>query len=408
MLSRYAPNVGGRFTAVLIFAFTLVAFVVESQLTQYVQTNLGYRHPFFIFYLVHASFSIIFPLHFVYLIWTTNHTAPAILKGLSIAISEHLSPKASGQSPKFPLYRFLRLLAGLTLGITCPGLLWFAAISLASVSDVTAIWNTNAFFAYLISVQLFKLNWEPRKLFAVLLATAGTLAVVYGGVSSSQDPETPDVLTEAASNAPHATFIKPKSPLVGNLLTLLASFGYGLYQVLYKIYAALPSDPEVTSDVLYEQILEEEEERTDLEQNEADNLSSSGAVYPPPFGLHPNFLTSIMGLMTFLVLWIPIPILHWTGVETFSLPPNWLTAISIAGIALGGVVFNAGFMILLGVWGPIVTSVGNLLTIVLMLISDVVFGSGLESITFWSLLGSSVIVAAFGILAYDIKKGHST
>lgn len=110
----------------------------------------------------------------------------------------------------------------------------------------------------------------------------------------------------------------------------------------------------------------------------------------------------------------------------------------------------------MGVWGPIIVSVGNLLTIVLMLISDVslsllcrvavhslthiliispllpylivavspvaqshseslpklftanqsIFGSGLESLTLWSLLGSSVIVIAFGILAYDMFTKH--
>jgi len=188
------------------------------------------------------------------------------------------------------------------------------------------------------------LRWEVPKLVAVLLATIGTLLVVYGGVSSSE-VQTGDVQDGGSSHA----FAKPKAPLIGNLLTLVASFGYGLYQVLYKIYAALPSDPEVVGDVLYEQILNHDE----VDDNHQDNseledtaLSSSGdALYPPPFGLHPNFLTSIIGLTTLMVLWVPIPILHWTGVETFVWPSNWLTVISIAGIALGGVVFNAGFMV---------------------------------------------------------------
>lgn len=60
--------------------------------------------------------------------------------------------------------------------------------------------------------------------------------------------------------------------------------------------------------------------------------------------------------------------------------------------------------ILLGLWGPIVTSVGNLLTIVLVFISDILFGSGIQSVTFWGLLGSAGIVTAFGVLAYDMLK----
>jgi hypothetical protein len=57
---------------------------------------------------------------------------------------------------------------------------------------------------------------------------------------------------------------------------------------------------------------------------------------------------------------------------------------------------------LLGVWGPIIVSVGNLLTIVLVFLSDVFFGAGIKSVTLWSSIGSSVIVAAFAVLAYDM------
>ena len=60
------------------------------------------------------------------------------------------------------------------------------------------------------------------------------------------------------------------------------------------------------------------------------------------------------------------------------------------------------FEILLGVWGPIITSVGNLLTIVLVFLSDVLIGGAAESVTVWSLVGSGVIIAAFGVLAYDM------
>jgi len=387
----------GQTKPAILFALSLVAFVGESQMTQYVQTNLGYRQPFFIFYLVHSSFSLIFPLHLLYLTWTSGHSISEVLRGLVVTIKYHLAPKQQRRTsllPKFPTAAFLRLLAFMTVGITCPGLLWFAAISLATVGDVTAIWNTNAFFAYLISVKLLNLSWEPRKLFAVLVATVGTAVVVYGGVAQA-DTEAPQ-----DGSAGTTTVIKPKAPLIGNLLTLLASFGYGLYQVLYKIYAALPSDPGAASerDLLYERVLDEDEER---DAAPAD-YDLQGAVYPPPFGLYPNFLTSIIGAITFAVLWIPLPFLHYSGAEPFAWPADGRTALSIAGIALGGMIFNAGFMILLGIWGPIVVSVGNLLTIVLMLISDAIFGSGLEAITGWSLLGSGVIVIAFGVLVYDM------
>lgn len=39
-----------------------------------------------------------------------------------------------------------------------------------------------------------------------------------------------------------------------------------------------------------------------------------------PLALHANFLTSLIGAATLLLFWIPIPFLHWTGLEEFELP----------------------------------------------------------------------------------------
>lgn len=60
--------------------------------------------------------------------------------------------------------------------------------------------------------------------------------------------------------------------------------------------------------------------------------------------------------------------------------------------------------ILLGVWGPILTSVGGLLTIILVFISDVLFVEGFGIITLWNVLGCCMIIGGFTILALDFKK----
>ena len=66
------------------------------------------------------------------------------------------------------------------------------------------------------------------------------------------------------------------------------------------------------------------------------------------------------------------------------------------------------FKVLLGIWGPIVVSVGNLLTIVLILLSDITVGQGVDVITPWNLAGSCGIMAAFGILVYDMIQQHTS
>jgi drug/metabolite transporter (DMT)-like permease len=206
------------------------------------------------------------------------------------------------------------------------------------VSDVTAIWNTNAFFAYIMTVKLFHLKWAPRRLMAVCLATLGVLAVVYGG-STAPSPPTPE------PEAQTTTRTRPQAPLIGDMLTLVASVGYGLYQVLYKLHAALPNDPELTAEYdrdLYSQLPNDPSAGA---EEDPLSLSTEDLVTPPPFGLHPNLLTSCIGITTLLVLWIPIPFLHWIDIEPFMLPKDWTTVFAIAGIALSGVLYNAGFMV---------------------------------------------------------------
>jgi drug/metabolite transporter (DMT)-like permease len=239
---------------------------------------------------------------------------------------------------------------------------------------------------------------EMRRLIPVIIATLGVIIVVYGGSTSAPDPQKPSISLDKIS--------RPSAPLVGDLLTLVASVIYALYQVLYKKYAALPSDPELhDSDRSYEQLVTSDSD-----------ASPDKGVYPPPFGLYPNLVTSLLGLATFLLLGVFIPVLHYTGVEPFRLPPDLFTLLTIVGIAVSGVMFNAGYMvknrtvsphslttvkILLGLWGPVITSVGGLLTIVLVFVSDLIFGMG-GAVSLWSILGSTAIIAAFGILSYDM------
>lgn len=170
-----------------------------------------------------------------------------------------------------------------------------------------------------------------------MIATLGVVAVVYGGSTLAE--------SEPPADSVAVTSFKPSAPLVGDLLTLVASIGYGLYQVLYKKYAALPSDPEIASEALYEQICNDGINDTSGAYELPGREDLGDAVYPPPFGLHPNLLTSVVGFLTLIILWIPIPVLHYFGIESFRFPENATTTLAISGIAISGVIFNAGFMV---------------------------------------------------------------
>jgi drug/metabolite transporter (DMT)-like permease len=216
---------------------------------------------------------------------------------------------------------------------------WAYVLCDGRLSDITAIWNTNAFFAYIITVRLFKLNWELRKLLAVLIATCGVMAVVYGDAKQSK-PQPADYY-KASANA--SEDLQPKAPLVGDLLTLCASVGYGLYQVLYKRHAALPLDQEFELGNAYV-ALPDSDGLPASELSEGDKTVGD-LTYPPPFGLHPNLLACGIGLTTFFSFWILLPLLHYSGYERFRLPDNLTVILAIAGITASGLVFNVGLMV---------------------------------------------------------------
>lgn len=107
------------------------------------------------------------------------------------------------------------------------------------------------------------------------------------------------------------------------------------------MYAALPTDPEVTSEHLYGQITSEDVDEGHFGADDTRNKDT----LPLPFGLHANFLTTCIGLLTLTTLWLPIPFLHYYDIEPFLAPPDTRTILAITGIALSGVVYNAGFMV---------------------------------------------------------------
>ena len=197
--------------------------------------------------------------------------------------------------------------------------------------------------------------WHPKRLLAVVIAVVGVFFIVYGGTARSK-PNTRE--GQSAS-----------TELLGDTLTLIASMTYALYQTTYKRYVALPNRIETDDDkvqtVGYEPLPVVDSRPSDGTNSQSgrsrrDTLSvglepsrvtwndeedtDEAAVYPA-FGLHPSFITTCIGVTTLLCLWPPLVIFHYAGIETFRLPDNAETWISVIAVVLCGVAYNAGFMV---------------------------------------------------------------
>jgi drug/metabolite transporter (DMT)-like permease len=257
-----------------------------------------------------------------------------------------------------PIPYMLRMTAFVTTALTVAGGSWYVAVNLTSPSDLTAIYNCSAFFAYAFSVPLLKEKLRLDKAFAVGVAIVGVLIVAYGdavptkhggksGGSVGGGPE-----DKEASNR-----------VAGNLIIGVGSVLYGFYEVLYK---KLACPPEGTS-------------------------PGRGMIFANTFG-------SLIGSFTLLVLWIPLPILHITGLEKFELPRGE-AARMLAISVLANAIFSGSFLVLISLTSPVLSSVAALLTIFLVAIVDWAWtGVPLSPA---AIVGGLLIIAAFLLLSWS-------
>ncbi|KAJ2670309.1 hypothetical protein GGH99_006262 [Coemansia sp. RSA 1285] len=240
------------------------------------------------------------------------------------------------------------LATGLVGLLNASAYLWYVAVGLTSMSKVTAIYNMSCFFAYLFSVLLLKERVMVIKCVAVALSIVGVvfMTLINNG---------PDAQDAASQQEAAAAFNRE---LLGDLLSLTCSCGIGLYQVLYKKYAV---------------------------------PKNHHSLY------YINFMTTLLGLGTFVVFWVPIPVLHVLRVEMFHWP-NKEQLVLVLGNAFFGVAYNAGFMIALSVLSPLFAAIGVMLTIPVTAAVDMAVQG---QVLAWNVfVGGGGILAGFVMLTF--------
>lgn len=329
---------------------SLVSFVVQTENAAYVQKELGWVKPYMMLYMTHGSWFMLFPLQFALLRLRKRHIATSTLFRAhinSIKATARTVAIQNGSTNTFTY--FLRTMALIVASLTVAGSTWYIAIDMTTPSDLTAIYNSNAFFAYAFSVPL--LGERPRrgKILSVLIAVVGVVIIAYG---DSRDKELEDV--NAASR------------FWGNVIIGVGSVMYGLYEVIYKKLAC-PSDE----------------------------------IGPGRSVVFANTMGACIGASTVLVMWFPIPILHVTGLETFVWPTGevgrmmWISVIS-------NMTFSGSFLVLIALTSPVLSSVAALLTIFLVALVDW-FWTGVP-LSPSAIVGGILIMAAFGMLSFATWK----
>ncbi|PGH00016.1 hypothetical protein AJ80_09253 [Polytolypa hystricis UAMH7299] len=337
---------------------SLISFVIQTETAVYIQRDLGWDKPYCMLYLTHGSWVFLYPAQLLVLRFQKRKLSWGafwrrhvfVLRSTAQMVeSQDLHLKAR-DTHKSPVPYMLRTTALVTTALTVAGGSWYVAVKLTTPSDLTAIYNCSAFFAYAFSIPLLKDKLRFDKVFSVLVAIVGVLIVAYGPTGDNPDGSEVDP-TDASDRT------------LGNLIIGVGSILYGLYEVLYKRYACPPEGAS----------------------------PGRGVVFA-------NTFASLIGAFTLLVLWIPIPILHILGLEPFEWPQGKAGNVLLVSV-FANATFSGSFLVLISLTSPVLSSVAALLTIFLVALVDWKLTG--KPLTSASIMGGILIIIAFLLLSWS-------
>lgn len=292
-----------RYTYAAVFlVLSLISFTVQTETAVYIQHELKWEKPYCMLYMTHGSWVVLWPVQLLLLRlqnrhqpWPTfwrRHTQ--LLRQTALMVQHQTLHPTPRQALASPLPYMLRMTAGITCALTLAGGSWYVAVNQTTASDLTAIYNCSAFFAYAFSIPILHEKVRASKVVAVAIAVAGVFVVAYGDTSPAKHGSKSGG-GAGGDKAPPSH--EAENRAFGNLVIGVGSVLYGLYEVLYKRLACPPEGA----------------------------TPEKGMIFANTFG-------SLIGAFTLCVLWIPLPLLHYTGWETFALPRGeqaWMMAISV-------------------------------------------------------------------------------
>jgi drug/metabolite transporter (DMT)-like permease len=356
--------------AAAFLVLSLISFTIQTETAVYIQHSLHWNKAYCMLYFTHGSWILLWPAQLAILrlqklsmpwdsFWRRHK---AILRSTCQMVEHQTLHIPHHMQKQSPIPYFVRMTSVVTCALTVAGGSWYVAVNLTTASDLTAIYNCSAFFAYAFAIPLLGERFRWNKVFAVAVAIVGVLVVAYGDSSPSKHG------SKSGGGAGGPTAPEPQEAsnrFLGNLIIGVGSVLYGFYEVLYKRVAC---PPEGCS-------------------------PARGMILANTFG-------SLIGLFTLTVLWIPLPILHYTGIETFQLPTGeaaWMLLISV----MANATFSGSFLVLISLTSPVLSSVAALLTIFLVAVVDQLLPPPLNSpLSAAAVAGGLLIIVAFLLLSW--------
>eukprot|EP00039_Didymoeca_costata_P015007 m.248651 g.248651 ORF g.248651 m.248651 type:complete len:409 (+) comp16135_c0_seq15:178-1404(+) len=355
---------GKRIMAVFAICLMLVSWIASAELVQNLQSE--YNHPFAICIATRLGWGVCF---FGWLIWRTWYLA--------------YSHRDMALRPEgiFKWGYYIRAAIFLSIVGFLSGWTWYISLKNTPVAGNTAVYQTAPVMVFLISVPILKEKVTWSKTAATTLCVAGALIVSLTKKSTSRSHNltwTFDDDNEGLGFGnffPHSESID-YAPLqqknnqnltFGYAITLLSTFLYAVFEVLYKRLACSDKDTF-------------------------------------PLANSQRFL-GLVGISV-IVLFPLFPILHYTHVEEFVWPTREVGMKIGINVALD-TVFNVSLLVTIMLTSPLICSLATILTIPVSMVGDHLMGKPpLPGISY---IGVGLIAIGFVCLAFgENLKGNKS
>ncbi|TLS28408.1 hypothetical protein PpBr36_01571 [Pyricularia pennisetigena] len=232
-------------------------------------------------------------------------------------------------------------------------MLWFVAnyfasacLEYTSVGSVTILTSTSSVWTLIFCAVLGVEGFSMRKLGGVLASLAGVVLISTVDLSGRSD--------EDRGNFPHKSQIEVA---IGDSMAFVSAIIYGLYVTVMKRRVG-------------------NEDRVNM---------------PLFFGL--------VGLLNLLLLWPMFIFLHFTGIETFQLPPSGKVWAIIIANSLSSFVSDMSWAYAMLLTTPLVVTVGLSLTIPLSLIGEMIQYQQFSSWIYW--VGAAIVLLSFVFINHE-------
>ncbi|KAI0490653.1 hypothetical protein F4859DRAFT_458716 [Xylaria cf. heliscus] len=368
-----------RTLGIALLLVTVFLWTTSNFLASYIFSDHTYDKPFFVVYINTSVFALsMIPISIKYILknggfrhvknqailaWRgrargterfkarTEGEDPMI--GERLLVSEDESLEAHGISKPVEQLSFFET-AKFSLEFA---MIWFlgnyfasACLEYTSVGSVTILTSTSSvwtlIFCALMKIELFSV----RKLIGVLASLSGVILISLVDLSG-------DGNDDDRGNFPHKT---QGQIAIGDAMAFFSAIVYGVYVVVMKIRVG-------------------NEDRVNM---------------PLFFGL--------VGTFNILLLWPLFPILHYTGIEPFELPPNGKVWAIILLNSLSSFISDISWAYAMLLTTPLVVTVGLSLNIPLSLIGEIIQYGQYSSFIYW--VGAVIVVISFLFINHESQE----